>query len=94
LVRVIDAYCVAPIDRLTLVRAAREAGRLITVEDHYVSGGLGDAVARAVASEGHAVTRLAVCEIPRSGRPEELLDLYGISSRHIVAAVLSANQAG
>jgi transketolase len=94
LVRVIDAYCVAPIDRLTLVRAAREAGRLITVEDHYVSGGLGDAVARAVASEGHAVIRLAVCEIPRSGRPEELLDLYGISSRHIVAAVLSANQAG
>jgi transketolase len=93
-VRVIDAYCVAPIDRLTLLRAAREAGRLITVEDHYVSGGLGDAVARAVASEGHAVTRLAVREIPRSGRPEELLDVYGISARHIVAAVLSANRAG
>ncbi|MBI4263500.1 MAG: transketolase, partial [Acidobacteria bacterium] len=59
----------------------------ITVEDHYAGGGVGDAVASAVAAEGFTVHRLAVCEIPRSGTPEQLLDRYGISARHIVAAV-------
>jgi transketolase len=87
LIRVIDAYSVEPIDAPTLLLAARETGRLITVEDHYVVGGLGEAVARAVASAGFVVTRLAVREIPRSGKPDELMDLYGISARHIVAAV-------
>jgi transketolase len=86
-IRVIDLYSVQPIDAATLIAAGRETGRLITVEDHYVSGGIGDAVARAVGSEGLTVTRLAVREIPRSGKPDELLDRFGISARHIVAAV-------
>jgi transketolase len=86
-IRVIDLYSVQPIDAKTLLTAARETGRLITVEDHYVAGGIGDAVARAVAAEGHSVTRLAVREIPRSGKPEELLEKFGISAGHIVEAV-------
>ncbi len=87
-IRVIDLYSVQPIDTATLVRCARETkGRLITVEDHYVAGGIGDAVAAAVAGHGFAVHRLAVREIPRSGAPEQLLDYYGISARHIVEAV-------
>jgi transketolase len=87
-VRVIDLYSVQPIDTATLVRCARETkGRLITVEDHYVGGGIGDAVAAAVAGHGFSVHRLAVREIPRSGAPEQLLDYYGISARHIVDAV-------
>jgi transketolase len=86
-IRVIDLYSLQPIDADTLIKAGRETGRLITVEDHYASGGIGDAVARAVAPAGLAVTRLAVREIPRSGRPDELLDKFGISARHIVAAV-------
>lgn len=87
-IRVIDAYSVEPLDAATILEAGQQTGRLITVEDHYASGGLGDAVARCVASAGMTVTRLAVREIPRSGRPEELLDAYGISARHIVSAVL------
>jgi transketolase len=86
-IRVIDLYSLQPIDAETLIAAGRETGRLITVEDHYASGGIGDAVARAVAPVGFAVTRLAVGAIPRSGKPEELLDAFGISARHIVAAV-------
>lgn len=86
-IRVIDLYSVQPIDAETLLQAAKETGRLITVEDHYEAGGLGDAVARAVAPAGFTVTRLAVREIPRSGKPDELLDRYGISARHIVNAV-------
>jgi transketolase len=88
-IRVIDLYSVQPIDEATLVAAGRETGRIVTVEDHYAAGGIGDAVARAVAPAHLAVTRLAVREIPRSGGPEELLDRYGISARHIVASVLA-----
>jgi transketolase len=87
-IRVIDLYSVQPVDTATLVRCARETrGQLITVEDHYVAGGIGDAVAAAVAGHGFAVHRLAVREIPRSGEPDQLLDYYGISARHIVSAV-------
>jgi transketolase len=88
-VRVVDLYSLQPIDAATLIACGVETGRLITVEDHYVSGGIGDAVARAVADKGLTVTRLAVSEIPRSGTPDELLDKYGISARHIVSAVLA-----
>ena len=87
-VGVIDAYSVQPVDRRTLVDAARRTGnRLITVEDHYAAGGLGDAVSEAVAPDGVVVERLAVREIPRSGRPGELLERYGISASCIAAAV-------
>jgi transketolase len=90
-IRVVDLYCLQPIDAATLVRCAEETrGRLITVEDHYAAGGIGDAVAAAVAARGFTVDRLAVTEIPRSGTPEQLLDRYGISARHIVAAVRTA----
>ena len=87
-IRVIDAYSVQPIDAATLVASAKATkGVIITVEDHYAIGGLGDAVAEAVAPAGFAVHRLAVRELPRSGQPTELLDRYGISARHIVDAV-------
>jgi transketolase len=90
-IRVIDAYSVQPIDAATMLRAAEAtAGNIITVEDHYATGGIGDAVSEAVAEGGFAVRRLAVREIPRSGQPDELIDRYGISARHIADAVRRA----
>jgi transketolase len=87
-VRVVDLYSLQPIDGASLIRCGQQTGgRLITVEDHYPAGGIGDAVAAAVAPAGLVVRRLAVTEIPRSGGPEQLLDRYGISARHIVSAV-------
>jgi transketolase len=87
-IRVIDLYSVQPIDAEALVAAGRATGgRLITVEDHYAAGGIGDAVAGAVADAGLTVHRLAVREIPRSGKPEELVERFGISASHIVEAV-------
>jgi transketolase len=89
-IRVIDAYSVQPIDRATLAAASKATGGVvITVEDHYAAGGLGDAVAEALAeSDADAsVQRLAIREIPRSGQPDELIDKFGISARHIVDAV-------
>ena len=87
-IRVIDLYSVQPIDQAALVAAGRATGgHLLTVEDHYAAGGIGDAVAEAVADAGLTVERLAVREIPRSGKPEELIERFGISARHIVEAV-------
>ena len=90
-IRVIDAYSVQPIDAATLIEAAQATkGVVITVEDHYAAGGLGDAVAEAIAPAGFSVRRLAVAEIPRSGKPDELLERFGISAAHIVDAVQPA----
>jgi transketolase len=89
-IRVVDLYSVQPVDRDTLVAAARATdGRVITVEDHYAAGGIGDAVAMAIAPSGFTVYRLAVREIPRSGKPDELLDRFGISAAAIADAVKS-----
>src|SRR5882724_1634870 len=87
-IRVIDLYSVQPVDKAALAAAGRATGgRLMTVEDHYAAGGIGDAVAEAVAGAGLTVHRLAVREIPRSGKPEELVERFGISAKHIVDAV-------
>ena len=86
-VRVIDLYSIVPIDRTTLLESASAThGRLLTVEDHYAHGGLGDAVLDAVGSEGVRVHKLAVRAIPHSGKPDELIDHYGIGARSIVEA--------
>jgi transketolase len=88
--RLIDLFSVQPIDRKTLVAAAKATnGLFVTVEDHYEHGGIGDAVLSALASERVAVHKLAVREIAHSGGPDELLDKFGISARHIVAKVKS-----
>jgi transketolase len=85
-VRVIDLYSLKPIDAATLEKAASETKAIVTVEDHSVCGGIGEAVAGVVA--GHApVIRLGVREIPRSGKPAELMRLHGIDAAAIVAAV-------
>jgi transketolase len=87
-IRVIDAYSIQPIDRDGLLDAGRATGgRLLTVEDHYAAGGLGDAVCDAVGDHGFRIQRLAVREIPRSGPSDDLIDCYGISARAIVNAV-------
>lgn len=83
--RVIDLYSISPIDRTTLIESAQAThGRILTVEDHYAHGGLGDAVLSAVATERIAVHKLAVRSIPHSGKPDELIHHFGIGARSIV----------
>lgn len=86
-VRVIDCYSIKPIDALTLHAAARETSLIITVEDHWPEGGLGDAVLAALAEQRNSppVIKLAVRGMPISGRPEELLREAGIDADAIVA---------
>ncbi|TLY25353.1 MAG: transketolase [Nitrospirae bacterium] len=86
-VRILDLYSIVPIDRTTLLDSARATqGRILTVEDHYAHGGLGDAVLSAVGPEGIKVHKLAVRTIPHSGKPDELVDHFGIGARSIVEA--------
>jgi transketolase len=87
--RVIDLYSVKPLDVETLHAAAEATGgRLITVEDHWAEGGLGEAVlsAFADAEERPRVVKLAVTEMPHSGKPAELLAAAGIDAEHIAEA--------
>lgn len=88
-IRVIDPFTIKPLDASTILASARATGgQIITVEDHYKEGGLGEAVLSAVGQEpGIIVTRLAVSGVPRSGKPQELLDIFGISAKHIASAV-------
>jgi transketolase len=86
--RVIDCYSIKPIDGATLAAAARETGHLVVVEDHWPEGGLGEAVLAALAEQGVSAkfTHLAVREMPRSGKPDELLHAFGIDADAIVEA--------
>lgn len=86
-VRVIDLYSVKPVDAGTLMAAATDTGLLLTVEDHYAAGGIGDAVCEAVSPHGMRVVRVAVPGVPRSGTPEELLDVNGLSARALADTV-------
>ncbi|MBI5367260.1 MAG: transketolase [Planctomycetes bacterium] len=87
-VRVVDLYSVKPLDRATLSACAAATGGLVlTVADHYPAGGIGEAVAAELAPLGVRVVGLAVREMPHSGKPEELLEAYGISAGRIAVKV-------
>jgi transketolase len=87
-VRVVDAYSIKPIDEETLRAAAEATGRIVTVEDHWPEGGLGDAVLAALADadESARVVKLAVGEMPHSGKSAELMAAYGIDADAIARA--------
>jgi transketolase len=85
-VRVIDLYSVKPVDIETLLKAADDTKHIVTVEDHSVCGGIGEAVASAVAGRAQ-IEMLGIRELPRSGKPTELMHAYGIDAQAIVAAV-------
>ena len=92
-VRIIDAYTVKPIDKKTLQETVKAVGgKLVTAEDHWPEGGLGDAVLDALATEplnNLRVVKLAVKDMPGSGTPAELLHAAGIDADAIVKAVKS-----
>jgi transketolase len=86
--RVIDLYSVKPLDIATLTAAARSTGRILTVEDHWPEGGIGEAVFSALAEAGvtFAAKSLAVRHMPASATPEEELEDAGIDAAAIVDA--------
>jgi len=87
-ITVIDAYSIKPLGADVIKAAANKTRNIVvTVEDHYAEGGLGDAVAGALSADGIKVHKLAVTEVPRSGKPAELMGKYGIDAAGIVQQV-------
>ncbi len=87
LVRVIDLYSIKPVDASSLKQAASETGAMITVEDHFAEGGIGDAVKSSIAEQPAPVYCLAVRKMPKSGKPEELMEYEEISKEAIIKKV-------
>ncbi len=83
----IDLYSIKPLDTENLSRAAADTGLLLTVEDHYPEGGLGEAVRTALWDSEVKVASLAVRKKPKSGKPAELLDFEEIPAEAIVRRV-------
>jgi transketolase len=86
-IRVIDLYCIKPIDKTTIQQAVRDTKAIITVEDHYSEGGIGEAVKSALDLFPIPVHCLAVSKMPRSGKPGELLDYEEISKDAIIKKI-------
>ena len=86
-VRVIDLYSVKPVDAETLREAARETGLVVTIEDHYPEGGLGEAVLDAIANTPGRYHKIAVTGVPRSGPGRELMRMYGLTADSIADTV-------
>lgn len=86
---VINCHTIKPIDEQAIVHAARQAGAVVTVEEHQINGGLGGAVAE-VLVRNHPVPQEFIGmpnSFGESGKPEELLEKYGMTSEHIIEAV-------
>jgi transketolase len=94
--RVIDLYSLKPVDAEAVVKAANETGAIVTVEDHWAEGGIGEIVATVLADAGLCpkLERLAVSERPGSGPPPDLLAAAGIDAAHVVAATQSVTEPG
>lgn len=87
-IRVIDCYSIKPLDTETLTRAAKETEGLVTVEDHYGPGGLGEAVMSALSAARLPVWSVSVRHTPKSGKPDELREFEEISAASIVQKVM------
>ncbi len=87
LVRVIDLYSIKPLDYKTLLKATSETKAILTVEDHYPQGGIGESVNSALSKNRTPIYSLAVKKMPQSGQPKELLDYEEISSNSIIKKV-------
>ncbi len=87
-VSIIDLYSIKPLDTATIEKIAVQAGdRIITVEDHYIQGGIGQSVAFALRNSAIEIHSLAVTQLPMSGKPEELLAWAGIDATSIIKKV-------
>ena len=89
---VINIHTIKPLDKDILVEAARETGAVVTCEEHNIIGGLGSAVCEALSEECPVpVVRVGVRdEYGRSGKVPELLEMYGLTPKHIVEAARRA----
>lgn len=87
--RVLDMHTIKPADEAAILAAARETGRIVVAEEHLLHGGLGSVVAMSVARQHPVPMRFVGVRdtFAESGKPEELLEKYGLTAAKIIAAV-------
>ncbi len=89
-VSVIDLYSIKPLDKNTIIDIAQKSeNKILTVEDHYIQGGLGEALASELSNTNIVIEKLAVTKIPRSGTPAELLNFEEINAKTIVQKIIA-----
>ncbi len=93
-IRVIDCYSIKPLDKANLLKAGKETGAILVVEDHYLEGGIAEAISGELSEFRIPVYSLAVRKIPVSGKPEELLDFEEISAKYIIKKVKEILKSG
>ena len=88
-VRVIDIHTLKPLDEEIILKAAKETGRIVTAEEHSIIGGLGSAVAEVTSRNCPVPIRMVGQQdtFGESGKPDELLEKYGMTAADIVQAV-------
>lgn len=88
-VRVIDMHTIKPIDAEIIVKAAKETKLIVTAEEHNIIGGLGSAVAEVLTEQApQRQLRIGVQDtFGESGKPNELMEKYGLTAAHIVKAI-------
>lgn len=92
-IRVIDLFSVKPLDVEGLSKNIKETNnKALVVEDHYYEGGAGEAICSGLSEFGFKIYRHAVNDVPRSGKPGELYELFGLNAKHIVGYVKKALQ--
>jgi transketolase len=92
--RVIDIHTIKPIDREIIIKAAKETGCIVTAEEHTIMGGFGSAVAEVVCSEYPVPVKMVgiMDKFGKSGKPNELFELYGLTAKNIAAKAIEAMQ--
>lgn len=90
--RIVNIHTIKPIDKDIIIKAARETGVIVTAEEHSVIGGLGGAVAEVLAENYPVLVKMVGIQdkFGKSGKPDELVELYGLTAKHIVAKVKEA----
>ncbi len=88
-VEVINIHTIKPLDQEAVLRSAAKTGRVVTAEEHQRNGGLGDSIAQLLAMKQPTPMEMVAVndQFGESGKPEELFEKYGLSSKDIVAAV-------
>ena len=91
-IRVIDVHTIKPIDKEMIIKCAKETKKLISIEDHNVIGGLGSAIAEVLTEECPThLTRLGIKDtFGKSGKAEELMDYFGITSKDIINSIVNS----
>ncbi len=90
---VINIHTIKPLDEDAILASVQKTGCAVVAEEHEINGGLGESIARLLAGRNPApVEFVAVMDVfGQSGKPEELLKLYGLDAEHIAAAAVKAH---